>query len=81
MHLNVNGRTHRPQVDARTTLLDALCGFQRGYCTPGQIMSAVGLLAEGRALTDTTIPEQMSCNICRCGTYTNIVDAVRDAAD
>ena len=54
--------------------------FQCGYCTPGQIMSAVGLLSEGRATTDAAIREQMSGNICRCGAYTNIVDAVRDAA-
>ncbi len=55
-------------------------GFQCGYCTPGQIMSAVGLLAEGRPLSDSLIREQMSGNICRCGAYTNIVDAVRIAA-
>ncbi len=54
--------------------------FQCGYCTPGQIMSAVGLIAEGRATTDAMIREHMSGNICRCGAYTNIVDAVRDAA-
>ena len=55
-------------------------GFQCGYCTPGQIMSAVGLLAEGRPLSDSAIREEMSGNICRCGAYTNIVDAVRIAA-
>ncbi len=55
-------------------------GFQCGYCTPGQIMSAVGMLAEGRALSDASIREQMSGNLCRCGAYTNIVDAVRSAA-
>ena len=49
--------------------------FQCGYCTPGQIMSAVGLIAEGRATTDAMIREHMSGNICRCGAYTNIVDA------
>ena len=54
--------------------------FQCGYCTPGQIMSAVGLIAEGRATSDAMIREHMSGNICRCGAYTNIVDAVRDAA-
>ena len=54
--------------------------FQCGYCTPGQIMSAIGLIAEGRATSDAMIREQMSGNICRCGAYTNIVDAVRDAA-
>jgi xanthine dehydrogenase YagT iron-sulfur-binding subunit len=145
--LIVNGRSHRLEVDARTTLLDALrdrlhlggtkrgcdlgqCGactvlldgrrinacltlavmargravttiegvapngalhpmqqafidhdaFQCGYCTPGQIMSAIGLLAEHRDTSEDAIREHMSGNICRCGAYTNIVEAVRDAA-
>jgi len=55
-------------------------GFQCGYCTPGQIVSAVGLVAERRALDDDSVREQMSGNICRCGAYTNIVAAVQDAA-
>jgi xanthine dehydrogenase YagT iron-sulfur-binding subunit len=55
-------------------------GFQCGYCTPGQIMSAVGLLREGRASSDVEIREHMSGNLCRCGAYTNIVAAVLDAA-
>jgi xanthine dehydrogenase YagT iron-sulfur-binding subunit len=55
-------------------------GFQCGYCTPGQILSAVGLLREGRAGSDAEIREFMSGNLCRCGAYTNIVDAVRTAA-
>ncbi|MBL6078377.1 (2Fe-2S)-binding protein [Belnapia sp. T18] len=54
--------------------------FQCGYCTPGQIMSAVGAIREGRAGSDDEIREQMSGNLCRCGAYTNIVAAVRDAA-
>ena len=54
-------------------------GFQCGYCTPGQIMSAVGLIAEGRATSDAEVREHMSGNLCRCGAYTNIVDAIRDA--
>jgi hypothetical protein len=53
-------------------------GFQCGYCTPGQIMSAVGLLAEGHAETDDDIREQMSGNICRCGAYLNILAAIRE---
>lgn len=52
--------------------------FQCGYCTPGQIMSAVGMLAEGHAETDDDIREQMSGNICRCGAYVNILAAVRE---
>ena len=55
-------------------------GFQCGYCTPGQIVSAVGLLAEGRAGSDAEIREFMSGNICRCGAYTKIVAAVRAVA-
>jgi xanthine dehydrogenase YagT iron-sulfur-binding subunit len=53
-------------------------GFQCGYCTPGQIMSAVALLAEGRAGSDEDIREFMSGNLCRCGAYPNIVAAIRD---
>jgi len=50
--------------------------FQCGYCTPGQICSGVGLIAEGRAKTREEVREQMSGNLCRCGAYTNIADAV-----
>jgi len=53
--------------------------FQCGYCTPGQICSAVGLLAEGRAKTADDIRELMSGNICRCGAYQNIVAAIEQA--
>jgi xanthine dehydrogenase YagT iron-sulfur-binding subunit len=55
-------------------------GFQCGYCTPGQIMSAVGCIREGHAKSDTQIREFMSGNICRCGAYPNIVDAIKLAA-
>ena len=54
--------------------------YQCGYCTPGQIMSAVALVQEGHAGSDAEIREHMSGNICRCGAYANIVDAIRDAA-
>src|SRR3954467_10645421 len=144
--LNVNGARHQMEVDARTTLLDALrdrlhltgtkkgcalgqCGactvlldgrrivscltlavmsqgreittieglaegdrlhpvqaafiehdaFQCGYCTPGQICSAVGLILEGRAKTTADVRELMSGNICRCGAYVNIVAAIEQA--
>jgi xanthine dehydrogenase YagT iron-sulfur-binding subunit len=50
--------------------------FQCGYCTPGQICSAAGLIAEGKAHTSDDIRELMSGNICRCGAYTNIVAAI-----
>src|SRR2546430_6482132 len=53
-------------------------GFQCGYCTPGQIMSAVALLEEGRAGSDEEIREFMSGNLCRCGAYPNIVAAIRE---
>jgi len=53
--------------------------FQCGYCTPGQICSAVGLLAEGHAQTDDDVRELMSGNLCRCGAYPNVVAAVLDA--
>jgi xanthine dehydrogenase YagT iron-sulfur-binding subunit len=53
--------------------------FQCGYCTPGQICSAVALIREGHAKTDAEISEQMAGNICRCGAYQNIVAAVRAA--
>jgi xanthine dehydrogenase YagT iron-sulfur-binding subunit len=54
--------------------------FQCGYCTPGQILSAESLLREGRELTRDSVREFMSGNICRCGAYPNIVDAVLDAS-
>jgi xanthine dehydrogenase YagT iron-sulfur-binding subunit len=54
--------------------------FQCGYCTPGQIMSGVGCIAEGHTGSAVEIREWMSGNICRCGAYTNIVNAVATAA-
>ncbi len=53
--------------------------FQCGYCTPGQICSAVGLIREGRAKTVDDIRELMSGNICRCGAYPNILAAIQQA--
>jgi xanthine dehydrogenase YagT iron-sulfur-binding subunit len=52
--------------------------FQCGYCTPGQICSAVGLMNEGKAKTADDLRELMSGNICRCGAYPNIVAAIAD---
>jgi xanthine dehydrogenase YagT iron-sulfur-binding subunit len=54
-------------------------GFQCGYCTPGQICSAVACMAEGHAKSDPEIREWMSGNLCRCGAYPNIVAAVKEA--
>ncbi len=56
-------------------------GFQCGYCTPGQIMSAVGLLQENSDPTEEEIRELMSGNICRCGAYPNIVNAVKEVVN
>jgi xanthine dehydrogenase YagT iron-sulfur-binding subunit len=53
--------------------------FQCGYCTPGQICSAAGLMAEGKAKNSDEIRELMSGNICRCGAYPNIVAAIEQA--
>jgi xanthine dehydrogenase YagT iron-sulfur-binding subunit len=55
-------------------------GYQCGYCTPGQIMSAVALIEEGHIRSDAEIREWMSGNICRCGAYPNIVAAIKTAA-
>jgi xanthine dehydrogenase YagT iron-sulfur-binding subunit len=54
-------------------------GFQCGYCTPGQICSAVACISEGHAKSDAEIREWMSGNLCRCGAYPNIVAAVKEA--
>ncbi|MBB3394819.1 MULTISPECIES: (2Fe-2S)-binding protein [unclassified Rhizobium] len=149
LSLDINARLHELDVDARTTLLDALreqlcltgtkkgcdqgqCGactvhvdgkrvlacltlaaqvegrnittieglaaesgdlhpvqaaflehdaFQCGYCTPGQIMSAVACIREGRVGSDEEIREYMAGNLCRCGAYNHIVAAVREAAE
>lgn len=56
-------------------------GLQCGFCTPGQIMSAAALLAEGNTGSDEQIREQMSGNLCRCSAYPFIVDAVKTARD
>jgi xanthine dehydrogenase YagT iron-sulfur-binding subunit len=56
-------------------------GFQCGYCTPGQIMSAVACVKEGHAKSDADIQEYMSGNLCRCGAYPKIVAAIKQARD
>jgi xanthine dehydrogenase YagT iron-sulfur-binding subunit len=73
--LAANGRLH--PVQAAFIRND---GFQCGYCTPGQICSAVALLKEGHAGSDDEIREWMSGNLCRCGAYGGIVEAVKEAA-
>ena len=54
-------------------------GFQCGFCTPGQIMSAVACVREGHSGSDAEIQEYMSGNLCRCGAYPNIVAAIKQA--
>jgi xanthine dehydrogenase YagT iron-sulfur-binding subunit len=71
--LATNGKLH-PLQEAFITH----DGFQCGYCTPGQICSGVGLIAEGHAKTADEIRELMSGNICRCGCYPNIVAAIEE---
>ncbi|WP_189939250.1 (2Fe-2S)-binding protein [Streptomyces sulfonofaciens] len=56
-------------------------GFQCGFCTPGQLMSAAALLAQRRASSADEVREAMSGNLCRCGAYPNIVAAIRDVAE
>jgi xanthine dehydrogenase YagT iron-sulfur-binding subunit len=56
-------------------------GFQCGYCTPGQIMSAVACIREGHAGSEMEIREYMSGNICRCGAYPNIVNAIQEVKE
>ncbi len=71
--LAVDGTLHKMQ-----TSFIAHDGFQCGYCTPGQIMSAVALLDEPCGPDDSDVRELMSGNICRCGAYPNIIDAIQD---
>jgi len=55
--------------------------FQCGYCTPGQICSAQGLLNEGKAKTEAEVREMMSGNLCRCGAYPNILSAIMEVME
>ena len=76
----VEGLAHDGRLHAVQAAFIEYDAFQCGYCTPGQICSAVGLIAEGRTRSDAEIREYMSGNICRCGAYTNIVAAIKVAA-
>jgi xanthine dehydrogenase YagT iron-sulfur-binding subunit len=55
--------------------------FQCGYCTPGQICSAIGMIKEGKAKTREEVKELMSGNLCRCGANVGIIDAIMDVKD
>ncbi len=73
-HLSADGTLHPMQQ----AFIDH-DAFQCGYCTPGQIMSAIACVHEGHAESEAQIRDYMSGNICRCAAYPNIVDAIRDA--
>ncbi len=73
----IEGLAHGDQLHPMQAAFVEHDGFQCGYCTPGQILSAVGLLNEKRPLDDANVREWMSGNICRCGAYANIAAAVQ----
>jgi xanthine dehydrogenase YagT iron-sulfur-binding subunit len=75
----IEGLAHGDRLHPMQTAFATEDALQCGYCTPGQIMSAVALVREGKAKTDDEIREQMSGNICRCGAYCNIVRAIQSA--
>ena len=74
----IEGLSHEGELHPLQVAFVEHDAFQCGYCTPGQLCSAVGLLAEGHARSRAEIREQMSGNICRCGAYTNIADAIEE---
>ncbi len=73
----IEGLARGPNLHALQQAFIEHDAFQCGYCTPGQICSAAGLIAEGRAHTADEIRELMSGNICRCGAYPNILTAIQ----
>jgi xanthine dehydrogenase YagT iron-sulfur-binding subunit len=77
----VEGLAHGEDLHAMQRAFIAHDAFQCGYCTPGQIMSAVALLDEGHASSDAEIAEFMSGNLCRCAAYPNIRAAIREVRD
>ncbi len=76
----IEGLAHGEKLERMQAAFIAHDAFQCGYCTSGQILSAIGMLEEAHALDDATIREEMSGNICRCGAYENICAAVREAS-
>jgi xanthine dehydrogenase YagT iron-sulfur-binding subunit len=76
----IEGLAHGNELHALQAAFIERDGFQCGYCTPGQIMSAVALLDEGHTGSDAEVREWMSGNICRCGAYPNIVAAIQQVA-
>ena len=78
--LTIEGLTQGDALHPVQAAFIAHDGFQCGFCTPGQIMSAIGLIQEGQAGDDPErIREGMSGNLCRCGAYAGITDAVLEA--
>jgi xanthine dehydrogenase YagT iron-sulfur-binding subunit len=77
----IEGLTKGEELHPMQRAFIAHDAFQCGYCTPGQIMSAVALLDEGHASSDTEIGEWMSGNLCRCAAYPNIRAAIREVRD
>jgi xanthine dehydrogenase YagT iron-sulfur-binding subunit len=76
----IEGLAHGDELDPVQRAFVEADAYQCGFCTPGQIMSTVALLEEGRAGSDEDIQEFMSGNICRCGAYPNIRAAIREIA-
>jgi xanthine dehydrogenase YagT iron-sulfur-binding subunit len=76
----IEGLAHGDELHPVQAAFVTCDGFQCGYCTPGQIMSAVACIHEGHTHSDGEIREFMSGNICRCGAYPNIVQAIKQAA-
>jgi xanthine dehydrogenase YagT iron-sulfur-binding subunit len=76
----IEGLAHGDELHPMQAAFIEYDGFQCGYCTPGQIMSAVALLEEGHTVSEGEIREWMSGNICRCGAYPNIVSAIQRVA-
>lgn len=74
----IEGLAHGNQLHPMQEAFIKHDGFQCGYCTPGQIMSAVACIREGHAGSEHEIREYMSGNICRCGAYPNIVNAIQE---
>ena len=77
----IEGIADGDELHAMQRAFIAYDAFQCGYCTPGQIMSAIKLLEEGHGDTDEDIAEFMSGNLCRCAAYPNIRAAIRDVRD
>ena len=76
----IEGLARNGQLHAVQAAFIAHDAFQCGYCTPGQIMSAVACIREGHAGSDAEIAEWMSGNICRCGAYNHILAAIQQVA-